>query len=86
VLIRTANLLIRSQMLYPIELRVRREGDNIGRMGEVNWEKEPGVRSQDPGVGRAILGPQYYTPNLDQPQVASGKNGVGESRSISLRS
>jgi hypothetical protein len=51
VLIRTANLLIRSQMLYPIELRVRREGDNRERLGEVKAKQVAAGSADSAGSG-----------------------------------
>jgi hypothetical protein len=49
--IRTHNLLIRSQMLYPVELRVRQDGKGTARVYKVKEEeykeKESGSRSQE---------------------------------------
>jgi hypothetical protein len=47
-MIRTCNLLIRSQMLYPIELRVRLEGGKGSAEGE---NVKVGRGAQDTGDG-----------------------------------
>ena len=44
--IRTHNLLIRSQMLYPIELRVRKEPESSPKAGEVKQPRDRLARAK----------------------------------------